>query len=142
MKKLQRAHNALQQAVKKGLLKRPSTCSVCGAGGKIVGHHEDYRKPLSVIWLCATCHGNIHAIARRPEQRFESLSPTQTHVLKLLSEGLSNREIAASLKNSVRTIETHRERIYLRTQTRNVIEAIHWAIAHGYLPEWRRAPES
>lgn len=39
-----------------GKIIRPEMCSVCKQKGKIEGHHEDYSKPLEVIWLCRTCH--------------------------------------------------------------------------------------
>lgn len=48
----------LNYAVKNGLvIKEP--CRVCG-DKKSQGHHEDYRKPLSVIWLCDYHHREIH----------------------------------------------------------------------------------
>jgi len=44
--------------VKRGtLLKQP--CSICG-NVKAEMHHNDYKKPLEVIWLCRPCHLNIH----------------------------------------------------------------------------------
>ena len=56
-------HNArllLAQAISKGLLKRPATCSRCGSLARVHGHHEDYSLPLDVVWLCPTCHGRRH----------------------------------------------------------------------------------
>jgi hypothetical protein len=32
---------------------------VCGAK-KSVAHHEDYKKPLDVIWLCQEHHKAVH----------------------------------------------------------------------------------
>ena len=34
-------------------------CVVCGKA-KTQGHHPDYSEPLSVIWLCATHHQQLH----------------------------------------------------------------------------------
>src|SRR3989304_4621277 len=55
-----RAERKLRYAVKCGLLIRPSTCSMCGDGGKIHSHHSDYTKPREVIWVCSLCHSDIH----------------------------------------------------------------------------------
>ena len=51
------ARKLLQHEVRKGRIVRPTTCSRCGRGGKIEGHHPDYAKPLDVVWLCTICHG-------------------------------------------------------------------------------------
>jgi Skp family chaperone for outer membrane proteins len=48
-------------AIKKGKLIKPKNCSICNIKGYIMGHHEDYNKPLEVIWVCWKCHEEIHA---------------------------------------------------------------------------------
>ncbi len=51
----------LNQAVSRGVVQRPSFCSVCGISGvRIMGHHDDYSKPLKVRWVCQSCHQYIH----------------------------------------------------------------------------------
>ena len=52
------ARNILNAAVKKGVIKR-EPCVVCG-NKRTHGHHEDYLKPLEVIWLCAKHHNGEH----------------------------------------------------------------------------------
>lgn len=53
---------AVHRAVESGrLIKLP--CVVCGEV-ESEGHHEDYSKPLEVIWLCKTHHAEHHAKAR------------------------------------------------------------------------------
>jgi hypothetical protein len=54
------AHRAVLNAICRGDLTRPKNCSRCGAVGRIHGHHEDYGKPLEVIWLCNACHLDVH----------------------------------------------------------------------------------
>lgn len=56
----------VRQAIKSGVLHRPSKCSKCGIEGKVQGHHEDYSKPLEVTWLCIKCHRNLH---KKPNNR-------------------------------------------------------------------------
>ena len=45
-------------AVKKGTLIKPKNCEVCTLVRPLQGHHEDYSKPLEVIWLCTGCHAD------------------------------------------------------------------------------------
>lgn len=52
-----RAHQAVAAATRKGALVRPEACSVCSAACRPDAHHEDYTKPLAVVWLCRRCHG-------------------------------------------------------------------------------------
>lgn len=53
-----RAHNAVARAIRKGSLIRCS-CERCG-NSKSVAHHEDYDKPLEIMWLCDPCHKQRH----------------------------------------------------------------------------------
>jgi hypothetical protein len=53
------AQSRLRYAVKMGEIIRRS-CEVCGKD-KVEAHHEDYTKPLDVIWLCPMHHKRLHA---------------------------------------------------------------------------------
>lgn len=54
----QYAHSKVNNAIRDGLLvKQP--CVVCG-NPKSEGHHEDYSKPLDVVWLCRQHHAEVH----------------------------------------------------------------------------------
>jgi hypothetical protein len=50
----------VRAAIKVGILIRPSKCSECLKECKPEAHHEDYMKPLDIIWLCRSCHGKAH----------------------------------------------------------------------------------
>lgn len=52
------ARNAVRKALRDGTLIR-QPCCVCGAM-PAQGHHDDYRKPLAVIWLCQRHHSLRH----------------------------------------------------------------------------------
>lgn len=55
-----RVHSALQSAVRKGTVLKPSVCDRCGDEAKLDAHHTDYSKPLDVLWLCRGCHKAEH----------------------------------------------------------------------------------
>lgn len=56
----QAAHTMVAEAIRKGIIVRPTECSVCNDTNKIEGHHNDYYQPLEVIWLCNRCHRKLH----------------------------------------------------------------------------------
>ena len=51
-------HCKVFRALRDGVLVR-QPCIRCGAI-KSVAHHEDYDKPLDVMWLCQPCHKQRH----------------------------------------------------------------------------------
>ena len=51
--------NDVARAVKNGLL-LSQPCAICGSQ-KAVAHHEDYDKPLDVVWYCQAHHKARHA---------------------------------------------------------------------------------
>jgi DNA-binding NarL/FixJ family response regulator len=72
--------------------------------------------------------------ARRPDRKGATqplrgrLSPREREVVQLLSEGKSNKEVAARLNISTRTVETHRAKIMDRLKLRSFSELIRYAI--------------
>ncbi len=59
----QRARQAAGKALLNGTITKPTACTRCHhipPPHCLHGHHEDYSKPLEVIWLCARCHGALH----------------------------------------------------------------------------------
>ncbi len=60
-----------------------------------------------------------------------SLTAREREVLKLISEGKSNSEVAEILRLSVRTVETHRSNIMSKLDLRNTAELVRYAIQKG-----------
>ena len=56
----EKAKSALNGAVASGKIRR-QPCAVCG-NSKSEGHHEDYSKPLDVVWLCKKHHAYRHRV--------------------------------------------------------------------------------
>lgn len=52
------AHKAVAKALFDGRLIR-GACEVCREP-KVQAHHDDYRQPLAVRWLCDTHHKTVH----------------------------------------------------------------------------------
>ena len=57
-------------------------------------------------------------------------SPREVEIIRLLAEGRANKEIAAELGITIRTVETHRARIMHKLGLHSLAELIHYAIRH------------
>lgn len=55
----QQARMKVYQAIKRGKLSK-LPCRICGEV-KAQAHHNDYSKPLEVVWLCIKHHKELHA---------------------------------------------------------------------------------
>ncbi|HVG02050.1 MAG TPA: LuxR C-terminal-related transcriptional regulator [Nitrospira sp.] len=68
-------------------------------------------------------------------KRSEGLTPRQKEILKLVSQGNTNRDIARRLTISVRTVEVHRFNLMRRLKVRNVAQLLRQALQDGFLPK-------
>ena len=62
-----KARNILNSAVKSGKIHKPVYCSSCDSDRHLEAHHTDYSKPLEVMWLCRSCHVDLHNKIREEE---------------------------------------------------------------------------
>lgn len=51
-----KARYSVRNAIVSGKLIKPDNCIECGICTQVEAHHEDYLKPLEVMWLCKACH--------------------------------------------------------------------------------------
>lgn len=56
-----KARRYLNHAIEYGKIIKPLECSLCKENKKLQAHHEDYARPLEVIWMCSSCHAYIHS---------------------------------------------------------------------------------
>lgn len=64
-----------------------------------------------------------------------TLTSRQKEILRLVAQGLTNREVAHHLKISVRTVEVHRFNLMRRLRVRNVAQLLRQALLLRLLPK-------
>jgi len=75
-----------------------------------------------------------HRVPRR-RRGPAGLTEREVEVLKLLAQGLSNKEIAARLVISSKTVGTHVEHVYAKINASSRATASLFAVQHGLLPD-------
>lgn len=63
------------------------------------------------------------------------LSDREAEVLRLMAWGYSNKEIAARLNISVRTVETYKVRLMTKLDLQNRVDIVRYALLQGWLQE-------
>lgn len=71
--------------------------------------------------------------ATEPSGTSEKLSKRQKQLLKLLDDGLSNRDIADQLQISEHTVKVHLWRLFRRLDVKSRTQATHWARSQGII---------
>jgi DNA-binding NarL/FixJ family response regulator len=103
-----------------------------------------------VAWISMSCSAEelVEAIEKAAVGRFVGghpdrvgnelgLTTREVEVLSLLTQGLSNQEIAARLYVTPSTLKTHIQRTYRQIGVSTRAQAVAWAMQHGFQP----APE-
>ena len=72
-----------------------------------------------------------YSVIQEAEISIELLTKREKEVLKNVAEGFTNRDIAAKLEVSVRTIEAHRSHIMEKLKFKNLQELMKFAISKG-----------
>jgi NarL family two-component system response regulator LiaR len=80
-----------------------------------------------VQWFSSLSRGH------RVESAGDYLSERELEVLKLAAKGMSNKEIAAQLSLSVRTVQSHLGRIFDKLEVSSRTEAVLRALKEGWL---------
>ena len=73
----------------------------------------------------------VHTLSETEPSATSILTPREREVFQLLAEGKTTKQIAASLKVSVKTIETYRQHIMYKLNLHNIVELAKYAIREG-----------
>jgi two-component system response regulator NreC len=74
-----------------------------------------------------------HPMQSRPETSRDRLSPRETRVLRDLTLGFTNKEVAERLSVSVKSIETYRARLSQKLGLTRRSDLVRYAIAHNLI---------
>lgn len=98
------------------------------------------RNDFDAAWTDGTAMSTKEAIAyaqrgrgerKRPASGWESLTPTEGDVVKLVAEGLANKDIAERLFISPRTVQTHLTHVYAKLGLESRIQLVQEAARHA-----------
>ncbi|MEC3862201.1 response regulator transcription factor [Mesobacterium sp. TK19101] len=96
---------------------------------------EEIKRAIDVVmtgerYLCTGAEG---ALAPPPGIEGEQLTNREQTILLQLAQGKSNKEVAAALDISVRTVETHRKNIKRKLGISSTAGLTRYAMEHGVL---------
>jgi DNA-binding NarL/FixJ family response regulator len=75
----------------------------------------------------------VRGLGETHRTAFQLLSPREREVLQLIAEGQSTKEVAYTLKVSVKTVETHRRQLMNKLEIYTVAELTRYALREGLL---------
>ena len=100
------------------------------------------EKPFNVEALIASLRAALDADQRRRVDRLQmaeiarrlaELTPREHEVMAMVTEGRSNREIAAALGVSTKTVEAHRSRVMDKMRAESLAELVRMCLVAGIL---------
>jgi DNA-binding NarL/FixJ family response regulator len=98
--------------------------------------------------LSTKCSRQAHVITSEdywwiPSRATKWITARERQVLKLIAEGLANKQIASELNISIKTVEGHRQGLMNRLNIHEVAGLTRYAISQGFIPHtFRRCSHS
>ncbi|HXV61123.1 MAG TPA: response regulator transcription factor [Vicinamibacteria bacterium] len=111
------------------LLKSDAIRHLLAAVESLTKHEPFFTSKVSEIVLAGFLSGGAPGKSRGPKQ----LTPREREVVQLLAEGKANKEVAALLNISVKTVETHRTNIMQKLDLHSVSELVRYAIRNDII---------
>ncbi len=102
-----------------------------------LSHHKPYLTPFA----SQTVLEGFLKSARREESDKSILTNREREIVQMLAEAKGNKEIAAVLCISAKTVETHRAAIMRKLGINSIVELVHYAIRNNLIGPGVRAPK-
>ncbi len=114
------------------VLKRSAEADLLTAIRAVARGEAFVDSAMTATMISEFLHPPTSTRARGPSPT--GLSGREVEVLTLVAQGYANREIAAQLFISVKTVETHKSNIAEKLGLRSRVEMVRYARTHGLLP--------
>jgi DNA-binding NarL/FixJ family response regulator len=113
------------------LLKQSSLAALARAIRRVRAGHTFFSPAIARRISAA----NWKPLATQPprDKQLTRLSPREREVLQLVAEGAANKQIAAELGISIKTVEKHRHQVMTKLQIRHTAGLTRYAIASGII---------
>ncbi len=96
------------------------------------------EKPLNEETFLPVIKEALETTDYQLEPDLAKLTKAEINVLRHVISGKSNKQIAADLRRSVRTVENHRHRLMKKVSANNAAELVRKAIKMGLAPDLER----
>ena len=124
------------EAIKVGALgyltKDAATVSLI-AGLQAVAAGQPYLDPTVSMEISRALLSNVPRRDEESHSAYDSLTPREREVMRLVVEGLSNKEVAGALEISVKTAEHHRGSLMHKLGLQNSVELVRYASKLGLI---------
>jgi DNA-binding NarL/FixJ family response regulator len=117
----------LRAGVSGYVLKQSPSSELLEAIRAVAAGREHLDRALSSQWVSPACP--------RPDTAPPNLTDREAEVLRLLAWGHSNKEVAAQLDLSVKTVEVHKANASRKMGFRGRIDIVRYALLRGWLQE-------
>jgi len=124
-------HEVLAAGARGYLLKSDATSHLVTAVETLANGGTYFTQKVSDLLLAGYLNNPVPSNA--VGDQIPRLSPRETEILQLLAEGKSNKEIAAVLNLSVKTVETHRANIMGKLELHSFSELVRYAIRNAII---------
>lgn len=112
--------------------------NIAGYALKNISRIELYRAIEKIahggVYFSPEILEELHKTSLQKKENLQvSLTAREIEIVKLIEQEMNNKQIAASLFISERTVETHRKNIFRKTDTNSLIGLIKYAYQHSLI---------
>jgi DNA-binding NarL/FixJ family response regulator len=129
----------LAEAGVAGYLVKQTAASELITAVRQISKGNPYFSPTILKRLLELYRGS-HAGAREKGRGSEPLTSREQEVLQMVAEGHVNKQIAATLSLSIKTVEKHRQQLMDKLDIHDIAGLTRYAIAHGIVESSARLP--